>query len=96
MTENLRRRLYSKPRLTTKKEEKPKHSNFGKGSKTNIQEEIFWTAQPPLTEEQRQNTLIVLREAKAANSVLFREFKAYGEIEYTKEDFNWLVENLEK
>jgi cellulose biosynthesis protein BcsQ len=86
----------SAPRLTAKKEDRTKHLNVGKESETDIQEEVTWTPQMPLTEEQRQNTLNALREAKTADSVLFREFKAYGEIEYTTEDFNWLMENLEK
>jgi hypothetical protein len=99
MTENLRRRLYSKPRLAAKKEHHPKHLNGGEGNEggeVKSEEEISWMTQTSLTEEQRQNTLNALREAKAVDSVLFREFKVYGEIEYTAEDFNWLMENLEK
>ena len=94
MTENLRRRLYSKPRPAGKKEARPKHLDVGKGS----EEEISSALQPqtPLSEEQRENTLTALREAKEANSIFFKEFKTYGEIEYTPEDFKWLMENLEK
>lgn len=94
MTENLRRRLYSKPRSAGKKEARPKHLDVGKGSG----EETSLTPQPQmsLSEEQRENTLNVLREAKEADSIFYREFKTYGEIEYTPEDFNWLMNNLEK
>jgi hypothetical protein len=95
MTENLRRRLYSKPRSTSKKDIQPAHLNVGKGSEAKSEEEISWTPQTPLTLEQRQSTLNALREAKEADTIFFREFTTYGEIEYTPEDFSWLLEQLE-
>jgi hypothetical protein len=98
MTENLRRRLYSKPRSTSseKKDLRPSHLDVGKKSDQKPGEAISWTPQTPLTQEQRENTLSALKEAKAADSIFYREFKTYGEIEYTSEDFEWLLENLEK
>jgi hypothetical protein len=94
MTENLRRRLYSKSRSSARKEDRPNHLDVGKGSG----EETSLAPQPQmlLSEDQRENTLNVLREAKEADSIFFREFKTYGEIEYTPEDFKWLMNNLEK
>jgi hypothetical protein len=96
MTENLRRRLYSKPREKGKKEKRSGHLNIGKGSDNPNSEETSWSPQTPLTGEQRENTLKALREAKLADSMLFREFKTYGEIEYTPEDFKWFMDNLER
>lgn len=97
MTENLRRRLYTKPRQGAKKETRPNHLDVGKGSEGKDNEELSSkTWQSPLTDEQRENILQALQEAKAANSIFFQEFKAYGEIEYMTEDFKWLIENLEK
>jgi hypothetical protein len=96
MTENLRRRLYSKARTAATNQERPAHLDVGKGSAAKDDEEKAWTPLTSLTPEQRENTLNALREATAVNSTFFREFKIYGEIEYTPEDFKWLVENLEK
>lgn len=103
MTENLRRRLYSKPRASTgklaKKDIRPTHLDVGKRTESAKEEEdtsLIWTPQTPLTEEQRENTLNALKEAKSENSILYREFKTYGEIEYAPEDFEWLLKNLEK
>lgn len=93
MTENLRRRLYSKPR-TTKREARPNHLDVGQESEQKS-DDISGASPMSLTAEQRQNTLNALKEAKATNSVVFTEFKTYGEIEYTSEDFEWLLENLE-
>ncbi len=45
--------------------------------------------------DQRQRTLEALLEAKQLNGILFKEFKTFGEIEYTSEDFLWLKKNLE-
>jgi hypothetical protein len=96
MTENLRRRLYSKARSIGKKESRHNHLNVGKRSGPQGKEDLSWKPQTPLTVEQRKNTLKVLKEAKEADTIFFREFKTYGEIEYTSEDFKWLVENIVK
>ena len=101
MTENLRRRLYSKPKHADKPEKKhgrAAHLEVGKPTEQlRVDEQLSpWTPQTSLTGEQRENTLNALKEAKADNNILYREFKTYGEIEYTAEDFNWLLENLEK
>jgi hypothetical protein len=100
LIENLRRCLYStsKSAAKGKTESRRSHLEIGKGTdQPAVDEQLSsWTPQTPLTEEQRDNTLIALEEAKANNSILYREFKTYGEIEYTTEDFNWLLEKLEK
>ncbi len=97
MAENLRRRLYSKPKTTDRKGQRPMSLDVGRGIQQRV-EDITTASQPQmqLSEQQRENTLNALREAKAANTIFFREFKTYGEIEYTEEDLKWLVENLEK
>jgi hypothetical protein len=72
MTENCAA-TFSKPGLTFKKEDQPKHLNVGKGIQERegkSEEEVAWTPQTSLTEEQRQNTLNALKEAKAADTVL--------------------------
>ncbi len=70
--------------------------DVGKGSEAKGNKETSWELQIKLTDEQRENTLKALQEVKAADIIFFREFKTYGEIEYTPEDFKWLVEKLDK
>lgn len=95
MTENLRRRLYSKARPDKKEGKRPLHLEVGKGSEKRADENVLLLPQTPLTEEQRQNTLAALKEAKETRSIFINEFNMYGEIEYTSDDFQWLKENLE-
>lgn len=90
--ENLRRRLYSKPQKPTgKSEQKPNWVSVGK-TKTDYDETAEEIAPEPLSEESRQNALVILR-GMLRNSTI--ESLQSLSIHYTSEDWKWLMNELE-
>jgi hypothetical protein len=58
-----------------KKEIPSKDLDVGKGTEDKNSESFSLATQTPLSEEQRENTLNALCQAKEANAVCFRELK---------------------
>jgi hypothetical protein len=83
MTENLRRRLYSKPRAVKfKTEDRPGHLDVGKGSELSVAEPLG---------EARETVLESLRSLAEKNGAESLEIFRPN---YTQEDWQWLINQL--
>lgn len=92
--ENLRRRLYSRPKQTKGKSEKNVNwSTVGKFEEGMEQKEVEEYSPEPLTEETRQNALVIIR-GMLRNDTL-EGIQSLAD-HYVAKDWDWLMEQLKK